>query len=125
MTKRAIVFDLFGIRPKPPTKAAQLHDATKRRELAYAALPKALAEISQARDHAAPFERAFWNAHRDLESATMGKSALTKDELLACYDRRLEAGHAWWPYRRRLDAATDWLKELQKEIKECDRLLGD
>jgi hypothetical protein len=117
--------DLFGVRPRPRTKAAQLREAEKRRDLAYASLPKAVAEISQAKDAAEPFARAFWHAHAALELASGGQTPLTKDQLFAAYDLRLEAGHAWWPHRRRLDDAAAWLKALQKEIKECDALLGD
>ena len=87
------------------------------------AIPLALRDLAAARDAAAPFEHAFWGAHRALEIVCQEKDALTKDELFAAYDHRLHAGHAWHPFRQAVQQAESWLNSLQKEIAECDTIL--
>ncbi len=113
--------DLFGEVPrsaKETPKAERADRMARRYQEAAAAVPRALAELSGARDAAAPFERAFWSAHRALEEA-VASNEITKAQRMAAYDTRLRAGHAWWPFRQAVNNAEAWLNALQVEIKEC------
>ena len=97
--------------------------AEDRRAAAYAAIPKVIYALGHARDAAAPYEHAFWAAHRDLEDACARKAELTKDQLFAFYDRRMEAGHAWHPFRQAVRGAEELAGGNPKEVKECDAIL--
>jgi hypothetical protein len=63
-----------------------------------------------------PFEAAFKASHAFLASLPP-QPVVTKAVRLAAYDARVEAGHAWHPYRARLREANRWIKAIKEEME--------
>lgn len=75
----------------------------------------------------APFEQAFWTAHRELEHAweiIKQGSPVYRSDLLASYDRRMNAGHRWHPSRKAHQTALSWLKAIRTELKAVNAEIG-
>lgn len=47
--------------------------------------------------------------------------SINKTKMLAAYDRRVEAGHAWNPVRAKLREAERWKKEVLAEVAEINK----
>jgi len=79
---------------------------------------RAVAEAEEADKAQRPYAEAFQIAHHKLLELTRSETS-TKQQRLAGYDRRMNAGHAWHPFRSRLTDAMNWLKAIGKELADC------
>jgi hypothetical protein len=86
-------------------------------------------EIDQAETESAalcaiqdPFKDAFWHAHNALEVTL--QTSVDRQMRLAAYDRRMIAGHQWYPHREPYKAVLRLLKALRTELKTINSEIG-
>lgn len=85
------------------------------------------AELARAREAQEPFKQAFDSAHYDLallHEKRAGGSGISKPLMLASYDRRVVAGHAWHPYKIKVRDLTTALKTYRQELKAVNQEIG-
>ena len=85
------------------------------------------AELAGARATQEPFQRAFDRAHAEL--ATLHEKRqhgahITKPKMLAAYDKRVLAGHAWNPHKSKVRDLTMALKTYRQELKAVNQEIG-
>jgi hypothetical protein len=83
--------------------------------------------IASAQMEAAPFETAFHAATAALLNLHARRKAgltVSKATMLAAYDVRVEAGHAWNTPRNRLKEAQGWHKRIKISLLEINAELG-
>lgn len=83
--------------------------------------------FSAARQRSAPFENAFWAAHRNLESLWDLRNTgrlVNKVEMLKAYDERVFSGHKWHPYKSECRNLEIWLKAIRKELIAVNKEIG-
>lgn len=103
----------------------EMEQASKQKKLAdLKALEKAALEaVTEAEEDVAPYNQAFWNCTdiiRQLLSDRDQGVVVTKDELMAAYDRRMEAGVERNPFKKALQEAERFYKAVTKELKEAE-----
>lgn len=99
--------DLFAGQPAAPARLPDIRGAEAERDAAWAAYQ--------------PYKEAFDEATFALQALHQRRAAgeaIGKPTVLAAFDRRLQAGHAGYPFKRRAEAAGRWVKELWKELGE-------
>lgn len=88
-------------------------------------LQESLTEANNALDAALgaedPLRQAFHDAHRNLRA--LNRTDAGKATILAAYDRRMIAGHAWDPIRRTRREAERWKKEILDELANVNRAI--
>lgn len=84
-----------------------------------ASLAMARRTRDEARELAHPFELEFRIAHNRLVALPQ-RPNVSKETRLAAYDTRLQAGHAWHPYRQLVRDAERWIKACEEELKNYD-----
>lgn len=91
-------------------------------------------EIEGARDeyeraHLAqqPYQLAFRSAHQRLEGLHADRKAgasISQPLLLAAYDCRVAAGHAWHPFRVVADDLARWVRRLREDLVAVNKEIG-
>lgn len=114
-------------RTQDQDKAARISSLQKEKAALLERLAEASAETVRAEAAAAPYEAAFQSAHDRLVQLTANRRAgarYPKDEVLAAYDARMLAGHAWHPHRNRFQEAKRWKAAIVTELQNINAALG-
>ncbi len=61
---------------------------------------------------------------RQLHADRKAGGVISKIDMLAAYDARMEAGHAWNPFRAKAQELAGWLKALRHELKAVNQEIG-
>lgn len=91
---------------------------------------EAFTTLTEAQEAAEPFKRAFWEAHEEAGRMVKKLNAYpdqcTRADVLAAYDRRVEAGIAYAPIKQRVKDLSRWHRDVQKELRNIeDELHGE
>jgi len=90
-------------------------------------IEKLEAECAHARAAQEPYQRAFSQAHSELELLHRRRQRglqITKSAMLEAYDMRVAAGHAWHPHKTKLRDITSALKTYRQELKAVNQEIG-
>jgi hypothetical protein len=87
----------------------------------------AVVELAQANAQQQPYSAVFYaadNALRSLHDRREQGCLISKQQMLAAYDRRVAAGHAWNPSKQKFERVQRWLRDLRKELKWVNKEIG-
>lgn len=103
-------------------EASQIRDALAERHELQMALADALDVEDAALAEMRPYQQAFDAAHRALEKA-WNEPDTTKEDRLNLYTARMEAGHARYPFKVRVDEANGWRKRIESDLRAVNAVL--
>lgn len=91
----------------------------------YRDLEMANSEVEALKPSAEYHGMRFQNADHELREAIHKREVSGQSyTLFELYDARVEAGHAWNPYRKKLSEAMNWRKSLMDEAASLNKELG-
>jgi len=111
--------------PRKKTNGSAL---LERRQAALESLQLANAEVEAASAEHAPFGAAFEAIDRQVKEWAQlrhGGHVFSYDKWMSALDRRMAAGHAANPSKKRLAEAVRWRAAVMKELKEINQEIGE
>lgn len=98
----------------------RLRDRTKLRDQ----LKDATEQVQAAYAEQEPYAADFWAADRALVALHSDRKLgliVTKERMLAAYDKRMYAGKDWYPSKTLFRELTAWRKAILRELAEINR----
>lgn len=74
-----------------------------------------------------PYRSEFFRCHeqlQELHGTRNGGELVSKPTMLAAYDRRMEAGHAWHPHREAAQTIERQLKGVRERLRAVNQEIG-